>query len=72
MFGGVGAFALAVAVRNSERLLTAPLLLIAIGFCGRLLSIALSGYEAIMLQPMVVEVVLITLFATGRKVLAQN
>ncbi len=70
LFGGVGAFAIAAAMRNSARLLSAPLLLIAIGFCGRLLSIALSGYEASMLQPMVVEVVLVALFATGRKVLA--
>lgn len=72
LFGGVGAFAIAAAVRNSARLLSAPLLLIGIGFCGRPLSVALTGYEAIMLQPMVVEVVLITLFAAGRKVLAQR
>lgn len=69
LFGGVGVFALAAAVRNSARLLSAPLLLIAIGFSGRLLTIALSGYDASMLQPMIVEIVLIVLFATGRKLL---
>jgi len=69
LFGAVGVLSLAAAVRNDRRLLTAPLLLIGIGFAGRLLTIAMSGYEATMLQPMVTEVVLITLFATGRKLL---
>lgn len=72
LFAATGLLSIAAAVKNSARLLMAPLLLIGIGFCGRLLSIALSGYEASMLQPMIVEVVLITLFATGRKTLAQN
>lgn len=72
LFGATGILALVAAVKNSARLLTAPLLLIGIGFCGRVLSIALSGYEASMLQPMIVEAVLITLFAMGRKTLAQN
>lgn len=69
LFGGVGALAIAAAVRNNARWLTAPLLLIGIGFAGRLLTIALSGYDASMLQPMATEVVLIALFATGRRVL---
>jgi len=72
LFGATGILALVAAVKNSARLLTAPLLVIGIGLCGRVLSIALSGYEASMLQPMVVEAVLITLFAMGRKTLAQN
>jgi len=72
LFGGVGALAIAAALRNSAYLLTAPLLLLALGLCGRLLTIALAGYEPSMLQPMIVEVVLITLFATGRKVLPQR
>lgn len=69
LFGAVGVLSLAAAVRNSARLLTAPLLLIGIGFAGRVLTIALSGYEATMLQPMAVEVVLISLFAAGRNLL---
>ncbi len=72
LFGGVGAFAIAAAVRNSARLLSAPLLLIGIGLCGRVLSIALSGYEASMLQPLVTEIVLIALFALGRRILPQQ
>jgi len=72
LFGAVGVLSLAAAVRNSARLLTAPLLLIGIGFAGRLLTIALSGYEATMLQPMVIEVVLITLFAAGRNLLPKQ
>lgn len=69
LFGGVGLFTIASAVRNSARLLSAPLLLIGVGLCGRLLTIALTGYDATMLQPVIVEIVLITLFATGRKFL---
>lgn len=72
LFGAVGVLSLAAALRNSARLLTAPLLLIGIGFAGRLLTIALSGYEATMLQPMAVEVVLITLFAAGRNLLPKQ
>ena len=69
LFTGAGGFAIAAAVRNNARLLTAPLLLIGIGLAGRLLTIALSGYDASMLQPMAAEVVLIAIFATGRKLL---
>lgn len=69
LFAGTGVLAIAAAVRTNARLLTAPLLLIGVGFAGRLLTIALSGYDASMLQPMAVEVVLITLFAAGRRML---
>lgn len=69
LFAGAGGFSIAAAVRNNARLLTAPLLLIGIGLAGRLLTIALSGYDASMLQPMAAEVVLIAIFATGRKLL---
>ncbi len=69
LFAGTGVLAIAAAVRNNARLLTAPLLLIGVGFAGRVLTIALSGYDASMLQPMAVEVVLITLFAAGRRML---
>jgi len=69
LFGAVGVLSLVAAIRNCARFLTAPLLLIGIGFSGRLLTIALSGYDATMLPPMVVEIVLIALFAAGRKLL---
>lgn len=69
LFAGTGVFAIAAAARNNARLLTAPLLLIGIGFAGRLLTVALSGYDASMLQPMVTEIVLIMIFAAGRRVL---
>ena len=72
LFAATGVLSLAAAVRNNARLLTAPLLLIGIGFCGRLLTIVLSGYEATMLQPMVTEVVLISLFAAGRNLLSKG
>lgn len=69
LFAGTGVLAIAAAVRNNARLMTAPLLLIGVGFAGRLLTIALSGCDASMLQPMTVEVVLIAIFAAGRRVL---
>lgn len=69
LFAGTGVLAIAAAVRNNARLMTAPLLLIGFGFAGRLLTIALSGYDASMLQPMTVEIVLIAIFAAGRRVL---
>lgn len=72
LFGAVGVLSLAAAVRNNARLLTAPLLLIGIGFAGRVLTIVLSGFEATMLQPMAVEVVLISLFAAGRNLLPKS
>ncbi|MEQ1489150.1 MAG: hypothetical protein ABL932_01235 [Terricaulis sp.] len=72
LFAGTGALAIAAALRNNARLITAPLLLIGFGFSGRLLTIALSGYDASMLQPMIVEIVLIAIFAAGRKVLPAN
>lgn len=72
LFAGAGALAIAAALRNNARLITAPLLLIGFGFSGRLLTIALSGYDASMLQPMIVEIVLIAIFAAGRKVLPAN
>ncbi len=69
LFAGTGVFAIAAAIRNNARLMTAPLLLIGIGFSGRLLTIALAGYDASMLQPMVTEIVLIAIFAAGRRLL---
>ncbi|MCA8885019.1 MAG: DUF4345 family protein [Hyphomonadaceae bacterium] len=72
LFGAVGVLSLVAAVRNSARMLTAPLLLIGIGFSGRLLTIAMSGYESTMLQPMAVEIVLISLFAAGRNLLPKQ
>ena len=69
LFGAVGALSLAAAVRNNARWLTAPLFLIGTGFAGRLLTIALSGYDASMLQPMVTEIILIAIFAAGRRLL---
>lgn len=71
LFGTAGLLAIAAGVRNNARLLTAPLLLIGIALIGRMLTIAVSGYEASMMQPIAVEIVLVSLFAAGRNFLAK-
>lgn len=65
-FGTFGLLALAGAVRGEARLFTAPLLLIAIALAGRALTVVLSGFEPAMAQPMVIELVLLAIFAAGR------
>lgn len=70
-FGGAGALALLAAVRNRAVLLLAPLLLVAIALTGRVLTVAMSGYTEPMLAPMVIEAVLLVVFALGRMKLAR-
>lgn len=65
-FGAFGILALAGAVRSEARLFTAPLLMIAIALAGRLLTVAMSGYEPSMALPMIIEVALLVIFAAGR------
>lgn len=71
-FAGAGALSLVAAVRNSARLLTAPLVLIALALSARLATVALSGLAPNMLQLIVIEAVLLVLLAAGRRVLPQN
>lgn len=68
-FGAVGVLALAGALRNEARLLTAPLLLSAIALTGRSLTVAMDGFSAEMVQPMVIETVLVVVFGAGRRFL---
>ena len=66
-FGAAGGLALAAAIRGEARLLTAPLLLVAIALSGRILTLVLDGYSPDMAQPMGIEAGLIAAFAAGRR-----
>lgn len=70
LFAGIGILALAAAIRDNGRLLTAPTLFIALALSGRFLTVALSGYAPNMGQPIVVEVVTLMILALGRRTLS--
>jgi hypothetical protein len=65
-FAGAGLLALMGAVRGQARLLTAPLLLTSLALAGRVVTVAFNGLTPDMVQPMVVEAVLIVILALGR------
>lgn len=71
-FGTFGILALAGAVRGEARLFTAPLLLIGLALAGRALTVVMSGYEAAMGLPMMIEVGLLAVFAGGRFLLGSR
>jgi hypothetical protein len=71
-FGVCGIFALAAAIRNSAAFVTVPLLAIAIAISGRIVSYALDGGGSAVLQPMLVELVLLAIFGVGRMTLANQ
>ncbi|WP_135213245.1 DUF4345 family protein [Vitreimonas flagellata] len=66
-FGVAGGLTLLAAVRANARLLTAPLLMIAIALTGRIITVIVDGYTPEMMQPMVIEAVLLALLAAGRR-----
>lgn len=70
-FGGAGAISLFAAIRNRGRLLVAPLVLVSIALTGRVLTVALNGYNETMLPPMVIEAVLVTVLGVGIMKLAR-
>lgn len=65
-FGAAGILAAAAAWQNRARLLTAPLIMVAIALSGRILTYLGGAHDANMIQPMAVEAVLVALFAAGR------
>lgn len=71
-FGVFGVLALAGAIRGEGRLFTAPALLIGLALAGRILTVALRGYAPELLQPMVIELVLLTVFLSGRLLLGSR
>ncbi|CAN5701898.1 hypothetical protein BH11PSE1_BH11PSE1_29380 [soil metagenome] len=68
-FGGMGAFALAAAIRNDRRLATVPLVLVSLALTGRLITAGMVGLAPEMIVPIVVEAALAALFAFGRRTL---
>lgn len=70
-FGAVGGLALLAALRNRRNLLMAPLAMIGIALTGRLLSLALTGLSPPLVQPIVVEAVLLVIMVLGYRGLAK-
>lgn len=68
-FGGMGAFALAAAIRDDRRLVTVPLVLVSLALTGRLITAGMEGLAPNMVMPIVVEATLAALFALGRRTL---
>ncbi len=64
-FGAAGAFALVAALRNDGRLLTPPLVMIALALGGRLVAAAVNGVDARATPSIVIEAVLLAALAAG-------
>ena len=71
-FAAGGVLSLEGAIRNDARFLTAPLLMIALTLAGRLITVAVGGFDPAMAPPMVVEAVIVLLLAFGRRHLART
>ena len=71
-FAAAGAFALAAAIRDDRRLLTAPLAMVALALAGRCFTLLHDGVAQPMLPPMAVEAGLVAIFAIGRGRLGQR
>ncbi len=71
-FGTIGIFCLAAAALNKRRLMTAPVLLIAIALAGRILTVLLDGQSEGDLVPVGAEAVFLAVFLTGRFGLAAD
>ena len=67
LFLGLGVLSAAAAIRDNRRLVTAPLVIIAIALTGRLITAATAGLPHEGLPPMVVEVVMLAILAAGRR-----
>ena len=67
-----GLLSIAGAVCNDLRWLLAPLLLIALTLSGRLITVAIIGFDPAMGPPMAVEAVMAVLLLLGRRVLGRH
>ncbi len=65
-FGMTAVLCLGAAFRNKSTWLTAPLILFSFALAGRLLTLIVDGSGPGMIQPMVVEAVIIGVLALGR------
>jgi hypothetical protein len=70
-FGASGVFALLAAVRSDARYAFVVLVLMLFALGGRLINVVLSGYAPALLPPMVIELVVIALFAATTRVLGK-
>jgi hypothetical protein len=68
-FGAAGIMALAAAVRNDRRLLTAPLVIIGLALTGRVITRFVDGPTPAQVPPMIIEAVLVVILAGGRRIL---
>ena len=66
-FAAGGLFAVMAAIRNDGRLLTPTLALLALALTGRVITVALNGFEPQMLPPMVIEAVLVAILLLARR-----
>jgi ribonuclease Z len=62
-----GLLSIAGALRSDARLLLAPLLLISFTLAGRLITVAVAGFDPVMGPPMAVETVMAVLLLLGRR-----
>jgi hypothetical protein len=71
-FGAGGILSIIGVVRKDARFLTVPLLMIAMTLAGRLVTVAVSGFDAAMEPPMLVEAFGVLLLVLGRRSLAPS
>ena len=71
-FGVCGILAVAAAIRNSAILVAAPLIAVALALTGRIISYAIDGGGAPVLQPMLIEAVLVVVFGLGWATMARS
>ena len=71
-FAVAGGFALAAAIRDERRLLTAPLAMVGLALAGRCFTVLHDGLAPPMLAPMLIEAGLAVVFALGRTRLGQG
>jgi hypothetical protein len=71
-FAAAGGFALAAAIRDDRRLLSAPLAMVGLALVGRCLTVLPDGLAQPMIPPMAVEAGLVILFALGRRALGSR
>ena len=68
-FGAAGIMALAGAIRDDRRLLTAPLVMIGLALTGRVITQLTGGLTPAQVPPMMIEAVLVVILAGGRRLL---
>ncbi|MBU6320615.1 MAG: hypothetical protein KGS00_13300 [Alphaproteobacteria bacterium] len=71
-FAGGGLLSIMAALRDDARLLTPPLLLVAIALSGRALTLVLNGLEPAMAPPMIIEAGLLAILLLGRLTLSRS